>query len=183
VLDFSSVNNVDISSVQGLIDLRNTLDRYTAPAAVEWHFAGILNRWTRRTLAVAGFGYPSADNPNEVSNWCPAYTVASSLAGATDDDTRRAAAIHKNDEEKDNPHENGVSCDKRKEAPRESTPEGAETEKQTQSSSSSNGATPVGDERFAPVYGVDRPFFHIDVVDAVDAAVRDARRKDERDTN
>jgi hypothetical protein len=30
------------------------------------------------------------------------------------------------------------------------------------------------------VYGVDRPFFHIDLSDAVDAAVRDARKADER---
>jgi hypothetical protein len=30
----------------------------------------------------------------------------------------------------------------------------------------------------AVMYGVDRPFFHIDLVDAVDAAVRDARARD-----
>lgn len=29
-----------------------------------------------------------------------------------------------------------------------------------------------------PVYGIDRPFFHIDLTDAVDTAVRDAKRKD-----
>lgn len=29
-----------------------------------------------------------------------------------------------------------------------------------------------------PVYGVDRPFFHIDLSDAVDTAVRDVRRAD-----
>lgn len=29
-----------------------------------------------------------------------------------------------------------------------------------------------------PVHGVDRPFFHIDLVDAVDTAVRDAMKRD-----
>jgi sodium-independent sulfate anion transporter 11 len=43
---------------------------------------------------------------------------------------------------------------------------------------------PVSDEKekptLMPLYGVDRPFFHIDLHDAVDAAVRDAKRQDER---
>jgi sodium-independent sulfate anion transporter 11 len=33
---------------------------------------------------------------------------------------------------------------------------------------------------YTPLYGVDRPFFHIDLHDAVDAAVREAKRADER---
>jgi sodium-independent sulfate anion transporter 11 len=34
---------------------------------------------------------------------------------------------------------------------------------------------------YQPIYGVDRPFFHVDLVDAVDMAVRDATRKDEEE--
>lgn len=76
ILDFSSVNNVDITSVQGLIDLRNSLDRHAAPDIVDWHFADVHNRWTRRALAVSGFGYPSADNVEALGNWRPAVTLA-----------------------------------------------------------------------------------------------------------
>ncbi|PYH91310.1 sulfate permease [Aspergillus ellipticus CBS 707.79] len=63
ILDFSAVNNVDVTSVQNLIDVRNQLDRYAAPRRVEWHFAHISSRWTKRALAAAGFGVPPTDDP------------------------------------------------------------------------------------------------------------------------
>lgn len=59
ILDFSAVNNVDVTSIQNLIDVRNQLNLRAAPLEVQWHFAHIGNRWTRRALAAAGFGYPS----------------------------------------------------------------------------------------------------------------------------
>ncbi|SPN99244.1 related to sulfate permease II [Cephalotrichum gorgonifer] len=83
IFDFSSVNNVDITSVQGLIDLRNSLDRYASPGVVDWHFSHIYNRWSRRALAVAGFGYPSADNPEVLGKWRAAVTLAA-LPGVGD---------------------------------------------------------------------------------------------------
>ncbi|KAF4552169.1 Sulfate permease-like protein 3 [Elsinoe fawcettii] len=61
ILDCSSVNNVDITSVQGLVDLRNALAKYAAPEEVEWHFARLENVWARRALGVAGFGTPSGE--------------------------------------------------------------------------------------------------------------------------
>ncbi|KAH8654964.1 sulfate transporter family-domain-containing protein [Tricladium varicosporioides] len=174
VLDCSAVNNVDITSVQGLIDLRNTLDRYTTPSTVEWHFAGVQNRWTRRALAVAGFGYPAADKPEELGHWTPAYTVASSLAGATDDDQRRAAiatmASEVNDEEKHAGSENSSDA---------GNVEGEAGNGQSSGEMRKKGHGRDGAKsRLAPVTGVDRPFFHIDLVDAVDAAIRDSRKKD-----
>lgn len=59
ILDFSAVNNVDVTSVQYLIDVRNQLSLRAAPVEVQWHFAHVWNRWTKRALAAAGFGYPS----------------------------------------------------------------------------------------------------------------------------
>jgi sodium-independent sulfate anion transporter 11 len=56
ILDFSTVNNVDLTSVQVLIDVRTQLDRFAAPNAVQWHFTNITNRWTKRALVHAGFG-------------------------------------------------------------------------------------------------------------------------------
>lgn len=75
ILDFSSVNNVDITSVQQLIDVRNQLDKYTAPDVVDWHVACINNRWTKRALVSAGFGYP-AERTDGHHRWRSIFSVA-----------------------------------------------------------------------------------------------------------
>lgn len=80
ILDFSSVNHVDITSVQNLIDVRNQLDRHAAPEKVEWHFAAVSNRWTKRALAAAGFGYPTEDRAASGKTWTPVFSVAHSGA-------------------------------------------------------------------------------------------------------
>lgn len=76
ILDFSSVNNVDVTSVQGLVDVRNQLDRYAAPDTVEWHFASISNRWTKRALTAAGFGYLSSETTRARQHWNPVFAFA-----------------------------------------------------------------------------------------------------------
>lgn len=80
ILDFSSVNNVDITSVQNLIDVRNQLDRYAGPEKVEWHFAVVRSRWTKRALASAGFGVASDDVNSSggggQGRWQPVFSVA-----------------------------------------------------------------------------------------------------------
>ncbi|KAF3932440.1 Pendrin [Dactylella cylindrospora] len=106
ILDFSSVNNVDITSVQTLIDARNTLDRYAAPDHVDWHFAAISNRWTKRALTSAGFGYPSAEIETNAKNgkgpWKPLYSVADigqqmAGGGSIEDDHGSGSSIKKTD--------------------------------------------------------------------------------------
>jgi sodium-independent sulfate anion transporter 11 len=63
--------------VQNLIDVRNQLDRYTSPERVEWHFASINSRWTKRALASAGFGYPTETHEvGESHRWKPIFSVA-----------------------------------------------------------------------------------------------------------
>ncbi|OQE36956.1 hypothetical protein PENCOP_c011G01354 [Penicillium coprophilum] len=64
ILDFSAVNNVDVTCVQRLMDIRTQLDRRSAPIPVQWHFASIKSRWTKRALHAAGFGY-SQSPPEE----------------------------------------------------------------------------------------------------------------------
>ncbi|KAH6853393.1 sulfate transporter family-domain-containing protein [Chaetomium sp. MPI-CAGE-AT-0009] len=76
ILDFSSVNHVDITSVQQLIDVRNQLDRYAAPDTVDWHIACISNRWAKRALAAAGFGYPTARPDVPHLRWRSIFSVA-----------------------------------------------------------------------------------------------------------
>ncbi|KAF2866440.1 sulfate permease 2 [Massariosphaeria phaeospora] len=170
ILDFSAVNSIDIQTIQGLIDLRNGLDKYATPAIVEWHFAGVHNRWTRRALAISGFGYPATDNADAIGNWCPAYTVSRSLAGATAADERQreqlTGEVQANDEE------------------RRAGPEGATVLKgQGRRISKEVDRTEIAvresvQEKLEPIFGVDRPFFHVDLVDAVDTAVRDAKMRD-----
>lgn len=76
ILDFSAVNNVDVTSVQGLIDVRAQLDRYAAPESVEWHFASINSRWTKRALTTAGFGYIDRERFAARAHWNPVYSYA-----------------------------------------------------------------------------------------------------------
>ncbi|PTB67167.1 sulfate permease [Trichoderma citrinoviride] len=76
ILDFSSVNNADITSVQRLIDVRNVLDVYAAPGVVDWHFACINNRWTRRALAAGGFGTPTMPRDGVPHRWKSIFSVA-----------------------------------------------------------------------------------------------------------
>lgn len=159
VLDFSAVNNMDVTSIQGLIDLRNTLDRYCAPDAVEIHFANVRNRWTRRALATSGFGYPSSQNTEAQKYWQPAFTIAAIL-------------------------DQGLEEAKSSSSSQATDPEQAAGTRSSEDTTTV--ATPSGEadttsrERtgMAAMYGVDRPFFHHDLHDAVESAVRDARLRD-----
>lgn len=76
ILDFSAVNNVDATSVQNLIDVRNQLDRYAEPDRVQWHFAHVKSRWTKRALAAAGFGYATAAGDPHFHRWKPIFSIA-----------------------------------------------------------------------------------------------------------
>jgi sodium-independent sulfate anion transporter 11 len=78
VLDFAAVNHVDVTCVQGLIDVRAQLDRYASPDTVEWHFASINSRWTKRALTTAGFGYIDSERyrARNNQNWMPVYSFA-----------------------------------------------------------------------------------------------------------
>ncbi|KAF7552284.1 hypothetical protein G7Z17_g4430 [Cylindrodendrum hubeiense] len=177
VLDFSSVNNLDITCIQGLIDLRNSLDRYSAPDAVEWHFANIHNRWARRALASAGFGFPTSQNSEALDSWTPAYSIATTLI-ETD-----AHINHNHPRERD--IESDTIC---VEDPVEG--QSSETEKGKVVNAPGGLSTDAKDvpatyssgnhQPMAAIFGVDRPFFHIDLVDAVGVAVKDAENKDKK---
>lgn len=165
VLDFAAVNAVDVTSVQGLIDLRNLLDRYSSPDVVEWHFANVHSRWTRRALAAAGFGYPTSHNPIAMSNWKPIYSIAATLAAGEISGAAAGQRVV------------GADVDEEKTTgSRTVSAESTYSDKRTASGSSSSTAQDTG---MASVSGVNRPFFHVDLQDAVDSAARDARSKDE----
>lgn len=149
VLDFSAVALTDVTAVQGLVDVRHQLDRHAAPERVEWHFARVGRRWTRRALAAGGFGYvPAAD----------AAARGDTLFGVAE-----AAAAEVVDEAK-------TPSDDVEGARRS----GGSSEDETTTTTT----TPGGDKKWVVAYGVNRPFFHVDVPTAVRCAVRNAERKE-----
>ncbi|KAI0262901.1 high affinity sulfate permease [Gloeopeniophorella convolvens] len=70
VLDFSSISQVDTTSVQALVDARDEIERW-ANHPVEFHFAGILSPWIRRGLVAGGFGYDAPGAGEEAARERP----------------------------------------------------------------------------------------------------------------
>ncbi|KAI0842468.1 sulfate permease [Hypoxylon sp. FL0890] len=143
ILDFAAVDNVDATSVQALIDVRNQLDRYASPDTVEWHFANVYNPWTRRALTAAGFGFLQPKEEAEAGRrWKSVFSVADLADAATplSSDGRSA--------------EKGASR--------------GDEEIGAQPHSINENESAI---RQVPVYGLNRPFFHADLQEAVDAVL------------
>lgn len=140
-----------MTSVQGLIDIRNQLDRHAAPELVEWHFASVNSRWTKRALAAAGFGYPSSKTPESLGHWKPIFSVAA-LSGADDE-----PATHKG-----------------KDSSSEHDDEIGPFREELDSAGMKSLQFP---SRAANVHGINRPFFHLDVQAAVESAIMNAENK------
>jgi sodium-independent sulfate anion transporter 11 len=169
ILDFSSVNNVDVTSVQHLIDVRNQLDRHAAPDTVQWHFASINNRWTKRALVNAGFGYPTPHTDGGFNRWKPIFSVAdmggdqSAAAAAQRDLNRRQLKNDANREEEGrskSTYEHDIG-------PIDGEDDDFEA---TINKSSAYSTAPANN--VAVVAGLNRPFFHIDLTSAVESAIK-----------
>ena len=154
ILDFATVNHLDATVAQTLIDVRNQLDRYAAPGRVDWHFSHIESRWTKRALAAAGFGYrtPQKGSPkgeDGPGHWKTIFSIADhfGVKGADDaagrDGNDSSSAAGKSDDIE----RFGVD----KDVPRNPR-----------------------SERLVAVQGLNRPFFHFDLQEALDAAITNA---------
>lgn len=175
ILDFSSVNNVDVTSIQNLIDVRNQLDLYASPRTVQWHFAHINNRWTKRGLAAAGFGYPTPTSNDGFHRWKPIFSVAeiegSSSAAALAEmvNNQREHSMHHEDPE------TGMKTDSTSTA---QETHGIETSSSDDSIREDKLSRDLTDSKayrsrrkVALVQGMNRPFFHIDLTSALQSAV------------
>ncbi|KAG8421529.1 hypothetical protein J3458_003402 [Metarhizium acridum] len=170
ILDFSSVNNVDITSVQRLIDVRNQLDMYASPGVVDWHVACINNRWTKRALMAGGFGIPTKAHDGLHHRWRSIFSVAE--IGGKDS----AAALA---EDAANERELQASQSRMSQL----------DEEMGQSSDSEEGLPKPGDEkaegaakqkrRGAVVHGLNRPLFHVDLTSAVQSAIANVEAREE----
>ncbi|KAK5989511.1 Sulfate permease 2 [Cladobotryum mycophilum] len=162
ILDFSTVNNVDVTAAQALIDVRNQLDRYAAPQAVDWHFAHIENRWTKRALAAAGFGYrtpqPDPEQPGEgAGHWKTIFSIAdlggadsAAAAAAAGEKAERAATIQYDIEQIPSANASKAS------------------DKDVPQNPSSH--------RLVAIQGLNRPYFHFDLQEAVESAIENAKK-------
>ncbi|KAK3312377.1 sulfate transporter family-domain-containing protein [Apodospora peruviana] len=175
VLDFSAVNFLDVTAAQALVDLRNQFNRYAAPDTVEWHFAGVANRWTKRALVASGFG---ADNIHSV----PEGGAASGSDGKRGTSTGPLLAVGdavtgssgKSSSEVNVP---ASALDEKTGADRD-----IEAVRQVDSSGSkgTSGGGGGGEKgRLVPVFGINRPYFHVDVATAVRSAVRNLEGRGE----
>ncbi|KAI0194283.1 sulfate permease [Xylaria flabelliformis] len=148
ILDFASVNNIDVTSIQGLIDTRTQLDYHTYPDRAEWHIADVSNRWTRRALAASGFGFPRVQADTVAGNtyWRPIFSVAASESPY---DSEKIVVVTQKDVEG-----------------------GSEPAEQI-SSWSSRGAAVSNEvsKKMASLQGVNRPYFHLDVAAAVEMVI------------
>ncbi|KAL6712111.1 hypothetical protein ACN47E_003154 [Coniothyrium glycines] len=180
ILDFSSVNNVDLTSVQVLIDVRNQLDKYAAPDTVDWHFCNINNRWTKRALAAAGFGYytPDPDDSGMTHRWKPVFSVAdiggaySAAAEAEARENRKAQRVRSQDIEAPPhpPHPPSASASA-------SSSDAGSLNKQLEHTTAYGPEGGAGKRRIAVVQGLNRPLFHVDVTAALNSALANAQRK------
>ena len=199
ILDFSSVNNVDVTSVQQLIDIRNQMDRYTSPDVVDWHMACIHNRWTKRALVSAGFGLP-AERPDGLHHrWRSLFSVAE-IGGSS---SAAAAAEHEqNEKEAAATARNSLATTRPKSISESDDPEAAIAEAETDlsgdhsatgkdsdfaGSGSGSGSTPQlrtgtdanGGKKRVVVHGLNRPLFHIDLTSALQSAIANVQAREE----
>ncbi|KAK0712189.1 sulfate transporter family-domain-containing protein [Apiosordaria backusii] len=166
ILDFSAVNVIDVTATQALVDIRTQFNKYTDPETVEWYFAGVSNRWTKRALVAAGFGVDRGHGVDSVEKGAQEGVVAVSEV----DPDITLGRKEKESAAGDIDLEAGVGV-------------GA-GEKQDEIAPVSSGESRPRGRRLAPIYGVNRPYFHIDVETAVASVVRVLeRRRDTEDSS
>jgi sodium-independent sulfate anion transporter 11 len=158
---------VDITSVQNLIDVRNQLDRHASPETVEWHFASISNRWTKRALVSAGFGTPTlAHAVGETHRWKPIFDVAeiggsSSAANQAEWDNNRAELRSASVKNADIERAQSVS---------NSSDENLKSRHHVSTSS-----------KQILVNGVNKPLFHVDLTAALHSAIANLENRPKLD--
>lgn len=174
IIDCSTINSIDITSVQGMCDARNSLDRWASPTAVNWHFGGLRNRWSRRALWTAGFGRLSEQDLNSLGNWTPMCSLTTGFGGATEAEIsserlRRKTRAEEKDESRD--------------PSREIVPvtTGNDRNGTTRMSGLLSRDVSTGDpqehEGLQPIFAVDRPLFHATLDEAVAVAISIARSR------
>ena len=164
IMDMAAVNNMDVTSTQILIDVRNQLDRYAHPDKVQWHFANINNRWAKRALTAAGFGYAAPDEP-EFRRWKPIFDITeigSSGSAAEEAERRDNRRLTHSD----------VEAGRKSFSQREiDSVDDSDESNRISKEISASGAYKGASVRAQVVQGMNRPFFHPDLTSALQSAI------------
>ncbi|KAJ4248466.1 hypothetical protein NW762_012803 [Fusarium torreyae] len=169
VIDCSTINNIDITSVQGLVDVRAALDRWVSPSILEWHFGGLRNRWARRALAVAGFGHRPTDDCHALGSWTTITPLAGSF-GETNGNGRRKQST-------DDESAIDARCSARGTESSIKTSKD-QTDEQVRSTVTPRDSDLEKLQGLQPIFALDRPLFHADLGEAVAAALENASKGD-----
>ena len=154
--------------MQQLIDVRNQLDRYASPEVVEWHFASIKNRWTKRALASAGFGFPAPlHRQGELwHRWKPIFSVAE-IGGFN------SAASYAEWQANNGLRQRVTSVTVGKDV--EADVNGIQDSDGT---GVSENARERGERKVVVVHGINRPLFHVDLTVALQSAIHNAEKRE-----
>ena len=154
--------------MQQLIDVRNQFDRYASPEIVEWHFASISNRWTKRALASAGFGFPAPLHGQEElwHRWKPIFSVAE--IGGSDS---AASYAEWQDNRDTHPQVTSVAT------VGEDTEANGKGVEDTEGKVVSEQARDGGERKKVVVHGINRPLFHVDLTVALQSAIHNAEKR------
>lgn len=178
---------MDITSVQHLIDVRNQLDRYASPNKVDWHLACINNRWTKRALASAGFGYPAPQCDAPVfERWKPIFSVAEiggqdSAATAAEHIANEKELKRKRTQDEEEGHGRDTPERKAITAAQHETASGSSGSDLGQQLGASKAYIKGPTARVAVVHGLNRPLFHIDLTSALQSAVANVLVRERRE--
>lgn len=171
-----------MTSVQTLIDVRNQLDRYTTPEVVQWHIASVNNRWTKRALASAGFGYPTLPT-EEYSRWKPIFNIteiggANSAAAAAEREMNRRLSHARDDLEIARPtsskNDHQIAANKLR-GDDSSSGSNKELQRELSNSKAYHRST---SRKVAVVHSLNRPLFHIDLTSALESAITNVQAQE-----
>ncbi|CAN8099806.1 unnamed protein product [Discula destructiva] len=181
ILDFSAVNYVDITSVQALVDIRNQLDRYASPDIVDWHIACINNRWTKRALVAAGFGYPLQRPDGLHHRWQSIFSVAEiggehSVAAAAEAELNekelRERQRHSIEEGRPRTTNGGPKADDINVLAKTGSASGSSQDDELRKGGGNGGVRQRGaNKAVTSVLGANRPLFHLDLTSALQSAI------------
>lgn len=142
---------MDVTAAQALMDVRNQLARYAAPDTVEWRFANIQSRWTKRALASAGFGFRSPETI-AAEQMTSIFSIADLGDPGCDGAGVKAGARMSEKVMSEDDVERGE----------------IKTVKESKGDLSKR---PVAAAKSVAVHGLNRPYFHVDLQEALEATI------------
>ncbi|EOR04736.1 Sulfate permease 2 [Wallemia ichthyophaga EXF-994] len=153
IFDMSSVTHVDVTSTQVLVDVKNQLDRWASPDTVQWHFAGIRDRWIKRALAAIKMHETTSVKAKPLFSVAEVGQFSSENDATVNNEGQGPIPTQKED------IETGINVERQQ-----------QQDEQEQQEAENAGRNSYSYHRYLPVLGVDRAF-HPDVDSAVRAVI------------